>query len=594
MRFLSELVPLDDEDAQSMVGEEAQAEGESEGDLSSSPHTLIPGQGSTGTTETTPTSKVTVLTKNRLFTFPNGLLTRVGLVHSTTTSTVTSASNATIPTTMIPSSSQADVQPAPPTQNPTASSPSLSPSPSQRLIKSLTTRSVHIEPRALSRVRSRPHSLPHSQSFYTGTFNSAQSGSISGFSTYHTPDASVGSFSSEAGLGLIRRSEVGGGAGSSRCSDVGMVTTEGGEWELYDAHTDISASGSLSVSVNGLGFGSWSASSSSLGVRGMAGSRIVSRRVSSVGLRNGDGLEEANGSGSGEPRRTSSLATLTNLTVHGEMTGSTTPFVGILLTTTAATTPKNAKKDSYRHLHASQPPLAITTTVSGSSTTTTATAQSSTSGTSTSTGATSVGGDNDGEVENQNKNVVGNGTGNESESSESAVTITPARLMMFGSSSSLSLPSISTSSAAHAHPSPLSSKSALTAHSRLGSTISSGASYQPARGPALFLTSAKTGFNVEEVFHYVARRVVERWDEEDDEAETEAEVIGSARGGMEVGGSRRGRGRGRTTGRGRGRGNRKLGDTRGGGWVGGVGNVRDGTVRLAEEDVQGRCAGCAT
>ena len=93
-----------------------------------------------------------------------------------------------------------------------------------------------------------------------------------------------------------------------------------------------------------------------------------------------------------------------NLIVHGEMTVSTTPFAGILSTKTAATTLTNAKKHSYRHLCASQPP------VSGSSTTTTMTAQSSTSGTSTSTGATSVGGDKDVEVENQNKNVVGSAT----------------------------------------------------------------------------------------------------------------------------------------------------------------------------------------
>ncbi|KAF9037269.1 hypothetical protein BJ165DRAFT_1504012 [Panaeolus papilionaceus] len=85
--------------------------------------------------------------------------------------------------------------------------------------------------------------------------------------------ACVGMFSSEMGLGLVRRSEVGGGGGSSRYSDVGTVTTESPEWEWYDAHTDTSASGSRSVSVNGLGFGSRSASRSSLGVRGMAGSR---------------------------------------------------------------------------------------------------------------------------------------------------------------------------------------------------------------------------------------------------------------------------------------------------------------------------------
>ncbi|KAF9037278.1 hypothetical protein BJ165DRAFT_579276 [Panaeolus papilionaceus] len=89
------------------------------------------------------------------------------------------------------------------------------------------------------------------------------------------------------------------------------------------------------------------------------------------------------------------------------MTGSTTPLTGILLTMTAATTLTNAKKDSYRHLRTSQPPLAITTTVSASSTTATATAQSSTSGKSTGTGATSVRGDKDVEVESQNKDCCG-------------------------------------------------------------------------------------------------------------------------------------------------------------------------------------------
>ncbi|KAF9037266.1 hypothetical protein BJ165DRAFT_1532642 [Panaeolus papilionaceus] len=452
----------------------------------------MPGQGSTrvatkGTTETTPTLKAEMLTKNRLFTFPNGLLTKVGLVYSTTKSTVTSPSNATLPTELIPGSSQADVQPSPPTQNPTASSSSLSPSPSQRLLKGLTERS----------------------SFYTGTFNSAHSGSRSGFSTYHTPAASLGSFSSEAGLGLIRRSEVGGGAGSSRYSGVGTVTTEGGEWELYDAHTDISASGSQSVSVKGLGFGSRSASSSSLGVRGMAGSRIVSGRISSVGLRNGDGLEEADRSGSGEPRRTSLLATHTHLTVHGAYDAVCGDF-----TTNKGSHNTDEREEGFIP---------------------------------TSTRFTTPPGDNDHDDGDGSVFSDGdeyeygcdewNGTGNQSESSGSTVTITPARLMMFGSSSSLSLPSISTSRAAHAHPSSSSSKSALTAHSRLASAISSGASYQPARGPALFLTSAKTGFNVEEVFQYVARRVVERWDEEDDDAEADAEVSGSARGGMEVGGN---------------------------------------------------------
>ncbi|KAF9037292.1 hypothetical protein BJ165DRAFT_1408654 [Panaeolus papilionaceus] len=44
-----------------VVGAEAQVEGECELDLSLSQHTLMPDQGSTGTTETMPTSKVVVL-----------------------------------------------------------------------------------------------------------------------------------------------------------------------------------------------------------------------------------------------------------------------------------------------------------------------------------------------------------------------------------------------------------------------------------------------------------------------------------------------------------------------------------------------------
>jgi Ras-related protein Rab-7A len=39
---------------------------------------------------------------------------------------------------------------------------------------------------------------------------------------------------------------------------------------------------------------------------------------------------------------------------------------------------------------------------------------------------------------------------------------------------------------------------------------------RPARGPKLFFTSAKTGVGVSEVFTYVARRVVMRWEWEEE------------------------------------------------------------------------------
>jgi Ras-related protein Rab-7A len=39
---------------------------------------------------------------------------------------------------------------------------------------------------------------------------------------------------------------------------------------------------------------------------------------------------------------------------------------------------------------------------------------------------------------------------------------------------------------------------------------------RPARGPKLFFTSAKTGAGVSEVFAYVARRVVMRWEWEEE------------------------------------------------------------------------------
>lgn len=37
----------------------------------------------------------------------------------------------------------------------------------------------------------------------------------------------------------------------------------------------------------------------------------------------------------------------------------------------------------------------------------------------------------------------------------------------------------------------------------------------PERGPKLFFTSAKTGEGVHEVFEYIARRVVTRWEYEE-------------------------------------------------------------------------------
>jgi Ras-related protein Rab-7A len=48
---------------------------------------------------------------------------------------------------------------------------------------------------------------------------------------------------------------------------------------------------------------------------------------------------------------------------------------------------------------------------------------------------------------------------------------------------------------------------------------------RPLRGPKLFLTSAKTGAGVPDVFAYVARRVVMRWEWE--EAHTIGPVVGN-------------------------------------------------------------------
>ncbi|KAF9037257.1 hypothetical protein BJ165DRAFT_1503888 [Panaeolus papilionaceus] len=55
---------------------------------------------------------------------------------------------------------------------------------------------------------------------------------------------------------------------------------------------------------------------------------------------------------------------------------------------------------------------------------------------------------------------------------------------------------MSASRSVHPPPFSLSSKPAPSGHSRLA--------YQAPRGSTLFLTSAKTGFNVEETFQYAA------------------------------------------------------------------------------------------
>ncbi|KAF9043431.1 hypothetical protein BJ165DRAFT_1485005 [Panaeolus papilionaceus] len=59
---------------------------------------------------------------------------------------------------------------------------------------------------------------------------------------------------------------------------------------------------------------------------------------------------------------------------------------------------------------------------------------------------------------------------------------------------------MSASRSVHPPPFSLSSKPAPSAHSRLA--------YQALRGSNLFLTSAKTGFNVEEMFQYVANTLI--------------------------------------------------------------------------------------
>jgi Ras-related protein Rab-7A len=47
-------------------------------------------------------------------------------------------------------------------------------------------------------------------------------------------------------------------------------------------------------------------------------------------------------------------------------------------------------------------------------------------------------------------------------------------------------------------------------------TLGQAKATRPACGPKLFFTSAKTGVGVSEVFTYVARRVVMRWEREEE------------------------------------------------------------------------------
>jgi Ras-related protein Rab-7A len=56
-------------------------------------------------------------------------------------------------------------------------------------------------------------------------------------------------------------------------------------------------------------------------------------------------------------------------------------------------------------------------------------------------------------------------------------------------------------------------------------TLSQTKPSRPLRGPQLFFTSAKTGTGVSEVFGYVARRVVMRWERE--EAHESWPVVGN-------------------------------------------------------------------
>ncbi|PPQ80121.1 hypothetical protein CVT24_006560 [Panaeolus cyanescens] len=450
---------------------------------------------------------------------------------------------------------------------------------------------------SLNRARSHPHSL--SRSFYTGTMTSRHSG-VSGMSIYHTPDASVGSFSDH------------GYRSGGSVSGYGTETEGEGDGEWYDARTDVSGSESWRGRRSGSG-------------RGLFGSRVVSRSgsrgvlsgasrsVSRNGNRSGIGVVDGHWDGGGEeeeeriprPRRVASLATLTNVTVLGELTmgSSTKP------------TP---------------PPLAIVTTSSGgsTSTTTSTTPSSTTVTTATTTTTTSLGeGDDDRDTDDFGRTKEKErGSGDDSESSGSAVTITPARLLWASSSSSLAVNAIAGGSGNGHVKSGSSSKDGLgsggsmisryytaregsldsgsgsgglrysTSHSVTPGTTRLASAYldaksnshshshstlniarvQPSKsnyhslskstsnstsnsetnmktnsldayhspfGPALFFASAKMGVNVEEVFEFVARRVVDRWEEEGDGVGMGAGA-GDGRESMASGGGARGRGRG--------------------------------------------------
>ncbi|KAF9037250.1 hypothetical protein BJ165DRAFT_1597566 [Panaeolus papilionaceus] len=147
--------------------------------------------------------------------------------------------------------------------NPTASSPSLSPSPSQRLLKGLTAHSVHIEPLILC-----------------GNLNSADSGQCRAL-------ARIIPLMWVWGRLVLRR-------GWGQLGGVKLVVCGLVEVQRYGDSDDGGrrVGVPVAVSVDGLGFGSRSTGRSLFGVRGMAGPRIVSRRMSSMGLRNGDGLKK--------------------------------------------------------------------------------------------------------------------------------------------------------------------------------------------------------------------------------------------------------------------------------------------------------------
>ena len=93
------------------------------------------------------------------------------------------------------------------------------------------------------------------------------------------------------------------------------------------------------------------------------------------------------------------------------------------------------------------------------------------------------------------------------------------RLLGLSSSSSSSGGSASTSSVATITPSLFArehtSQTATLSSSAEGDLPSFGSPPEPERGPKLFFTSAKTGEGVEDVFGYVVKRVVGRWEYEE-------------------------------------------------------------------------------